>query len=78
MIANVVPNPSNGVFRINFTINEPLKAAIYDMSGKLVFEKSFDSLTPNDTFDISNNAKGIYLLDIKSEKYTIRKKISIK
>ncbi|MDI9310948.1 MAG: T9SS type A sorting domain-containing protein [Limnohabitans sp.] len=77
-IANVVPNPSNGLFRINFTINEPLKAAIYDMSGKLVFEKSFDSLTPNDTFDISNNAKGIYLLDIKSEKYTIRKKISIK
>ncbi|AMA49198.1 T9SS type A sorting domain-containing protein [Flavobacterium covae] len=74
----VFPNPSNGVFRLNVNINEPLKMAIYDVSGKLVFEKSFKSLTSNDEINISDNPKGVYLLDIKSDQYTIRKKILIK
>ncbi|RVU90375.1 Xyloglucanase precursor [Flavobacterium columnare] len=74
----VFPNPSNGVFKINVSIEEPLKMAIYDVSGKMIFEKSFQSLSPNDEINISNNPKGIYLLDIKSDQYTIRKKILIK
>ncbi|MFK7032595.1 T9SS type A sorting domain-containing protein [Flavobacterium oreochromis] len=77
---NVYPNPSNGIFKlnVNININEPLKMAIYDITGKVVFEKTFNSLTPYDEINISDNPKGIYLLDIKSDQYTIRKKILIK
>ncbi|AEW86130.1 T9SS type A sorting domain-containing protein [Flavobacterium columnare] len=74
----VFPNPSNGIFRLNVNIQEPLKMAVYNISGKLVFEKAFQSLTSNDEINISDNPKGVYLLDIKSDQYTIRKKILIK
>ena len=73
--AQVYPNPTQGYFKVNFEINEPVKVVVYNVSGKIVLEKDLETLSPSEEFNISHFPKGIYLLDIKSQEHTIRKKI---
>lgn len=73
--AKVYPNPTQGHFKIDCAINESVKVAIYDATGKMVLERELESLSPDYEFNISHFTKGVYLLDIKSQEHTIRKKI---
>lgn len=60
----ISPNPSDGAFFIVARTQGKHIMKVIDSSGKLVFEKSFDSET---TFDLSNYAKGMYLVLVESE-----------
>lgn len=77
--ASVYPNPSNGVG--NIVIELPKDAntsiAIYNMEGKLVFEREKELMNKGKnevSFDISEQANGIYLIKIvtRKESKTIR------
>jgi type IX secretion system substrate protein len=74
---SIYPNPNNGTFYFSTnTIIRPatIKAALYDPSGKIIFEKE---LNVNDRIKISNADDGIYFLRIASENYAVLKKILI-
>lgn len=66
---NIYPNPSNGMININ--TNETIENInITDVNGKLVRHQ-----TDNSPIDLSQNSKGIYFVNITTEKGVINKKI---
>jgi photosystem II stability/assembly factor-like uncharacterized protein len=78
---NVYPNPSNGL--VHFSVNGPNKSDIsikvFDMVGKVVFNENMNVNDLNSTsFDFTNYAKGMYMVqitsgnDIKTQKLVIR------
>jgi len=73
------PNPAKDSFTISNTGTESItQISIYEVSGKMVYSqtKSFDTLT---TINVSDFAKGIYLVEIVSEnKVKLTKKLVIK
>ena len=72
---NVYPNPIKHnimIENINFTINS---IDIYNVTGQLVMSEYVNSM--NTVLNISDLEKGIYLLDIKSNNTSIKRKIII-
>lgn len=66
---NIYPNPTNGIININ--TNEIIESVnITDINGKLVHHQ-----TNNSPIDISQHVRGIYFMNIISEKGVINKKI---
>ncbi len=58
------PNPVNDWLSIRLDLAKNTIAQIFDVSGQLLLETNFDSEVQ---MDVSNLAKGIYLLEIKNE-----------
>ncbi|MFA6923263.1 MAG: C10 family peptidase [Bacteroidales bacterium] len=77
---NIYPNPSIGIYNVYFNnlTNEKPVVEIYDMLGKLVFNKIID-LSASRTFqvDISNEQSGLYFVKISTNTETITKKVSL-
>jgi len=77
----VSPNPSRGIFNVNFETleNNTVDIAITNYLGKKVYSKQFNSPDPifNKSIDISSNANGIYLLTVKTDAGIINKRIVI-
>ncbi len=72
----IFPNPGNGKFNILTKHDNPLDVSIFSAQGKQVYHHIHAS--SNSTVDISQNAKGIYLLklsDRKTNTFQIRKLI---
>ncbi len=65
----IYPNPTTGIVNIN-TIEKIENINITDINGKLVYYQ-----TNNSPIDLSQNVKGIYFMNIISEKGVINKKI---
>ncbi|MFA8450528.1 MAG: T9SS type A sorting domain-containing protein, partial [Bacteroidales bacterium] len=69
----VFPNPVNDYLYISLDGFETYELTIYDLKGNKIFvEKSSSSLQ---RINVYNWNLGVYLLEIKTEKYRIRKKI---
>ena len=77
-LLKIIPNPTNGIFEIvsNEAIND-LDVHLYDVIGKLIFEKQFTSLNAC-SIDLSSERTGFYFMDVnycgKTEHYKIVKK----
>jgi hypothetical protein len=71
----IAPNPSTGVFTVNF--NHPINALItvYNIIGKVVSAKQTSA--SSQTIDLSNAANGSYFITIKTDKETITKKVIV-
>ncbi|MGZ3919446.1 MAG: T9SS type A sorting domain-containing protein, partial [Bacteroidia bacterium] len=71
----VVPNPSSGQFdvRLKGPVKEG-KVSIYDVTGNRIIEKTISN-TSLISFDLQNEIKGIYLLNIETGKEKTSKKI---
>ncbi|MBF03489.1 MAG: hypothetical protein CMP76_09355 [Flavobacterium sp.] len=54
------PNPSKGIFLI--TSNEALSLEVFDLLGNTILDQKMD--TPTTSFDLSKNAKGVYILKV--------------
>ena len=60
---SVYPNPSNGVFNVNTSLNETLNANVFDVAGKLIYTST---LSNSSTIDLSNFGKGTYILELSN------------
>ena len=74
---NIYPNPTNGVFTITNEKNNPYDIIIYDVVGKLVYEKQHET-NKEIKLDLSAIGKGIYFVTIISDNQRIVKRLVIK
>jgi hypothetical protein len=77
---SVYPNPSrNGIFKINFSSaeKENIIISIKDVFGKSFTERPLNNFigTYSEEINLSSFSKGIYILEIKTENWTINKKL---
>lgn len=76
----ISPNPTHGIFtlRINGLENEQTVIAIYDITGRMVFqtEPKDTSILP-ESIDMSGNPKGMYMLKIQTSNESLVHKLII-
>lgn len=75
--ASVFPNPSSGSITVTMDNrnNESFEAFIYNQEGKLIQHKT--NVTRQEEFNLSGEASGIYLLQLKNDKKIISQKFVI-
>lgn len=71
----VYPNPSNGIFSIDIKEPQTVEVQLFDMSGRLLFQKKYTSLS---LLPVEFNTSGTFLIHIQSETINITSKISIR
>jgi PKD repeat protein len=77
----IFPNPSNGNFSISTAVElNDATLKLYNIQGKLVFEKTIESIGKEGTFFLTSESlnSGMYFLDISTVQKSFRKKIFIK
>ncbi len=79
---DIHPNPTNGLISVTLQQEnlKDVKVGIYNLIGELIVEKLIDNTSKNNTvnFDLSENAKGIYFVNIETEKAVTSKKVILK
>ena len=65
----IYPNPSNGSFTIDHSLNQQGIISVFTTSGKLVCKMTLDG-GDKTTFDMSGEPKGIYLIELSCEGVT--------
>lgn len=69
----IIPNPNNGIFRIETKDLSISKIKIYTIIGEIIYE----SKKPNEEIDLSTEPKGTYFIEIDSENNTSYNKLLI-
>jgi hypothetical protein len=72
----IYPNPSAGEFKINNNGLKIIRVEIYNEFGGKIFESDIIQDDPR-SFNISNQAKGIYFVSIKTDRQTLSRKLII-
>ena len=79
---SIYPNPTTGMLNVKFDAEKEgdVQVKLVSINGQVIFNEimSASSGQYNNSFDISDQAKGIYLLSIISEKEKIDRKIVLK
>ncbi len=70
----VYPNPSKGIFTVNFGELEAKSLEVYDISGKKVLAEEGISAVET-TLDLTSAAQGIYFVKINTDSQTVVKRI---
>ena len=76
----IYPNPSQGVFVLDFNeieVKGPVDIKIYNVLGQLVYSQNYQNIANREQVSIPNSNAGIYMVHIKSEQFNIIKKIEI-
>ena len=75
-VIKLYPNPSSGIIYISVPANQKKSIIINNVSGELIYhsENYFQS---NLTIDLSLQPKGLYFLNLRTEKEMIRRKIVV-
>lgn len=77
----VYPNPNNGNFNVQFknTATESVKLNVYDMAGRVIFEKRYNTQGDfNENIQLNSVSTGVYLMSIFDGERTQVKRIIIK
>ncbi|MDQ3046910.1 MAG: T9SS type A sorting domain-containing protein, partial [Bacteroidota bacterium] len=71
MSVEIVPNPSSGLFNLQFETPLSGTVCIYDVLGNCILTQQFSS-SLNQQISISENAKGVYFIEVNAgeKKYT--------
>lgn len=72
----VYPNPNNGMFILNLPNAEESQILISNVSGQVVYRNAVSG-TQKVSIDLSNNAKGIYMIQVVSGTNTYHTRVSI-
>lgn len=80
LVFKTYPNPSNGIVNIEWNNSESsnVNAQLYDLSGKLILEKTYNSnntFTSKEIIDLSHLNTGNYFLKIESDQKVGTEKI---
>ncbi len=70
---SIYPNPTSGKINFEFLNNNIQQIKIINLAGKTVINKI--KIQPKETIDLSNLAKGIYIISIKTNKDILKTKI---
>jgi hypothetical protein len=74
---NLYPNPSNGIFKLSFdNCISYFKISIYNTVGKVVYNSAIRN-NNEAIIDMSNNAKGVYIMSISNNNSSINKRVII-
>ncbi|MBQ0787075.1 MAG: T9SS type A sorting domain-containing protein, partial [Oceanihabitans sp.] len=74
------PNPNKGNFSLAFDSNsgENINVTVYDMSGRLVYNKNYDATSRfNETISLNSVSSGMYLMTVIDGGKRITKKLII-
>jgi hypothetical protein len=78
---SIYPNPSDGIFNLelNKNLGESIDVSIFNLSGQLVYTKQFNLNEENqiNTIDLNDLEKGVYAVQVISEKGNINRKLVI-
>lgn len=74
-----VPNPSNGFFSMEFSVNEQciVSACIFDVSGRLALSIMEDACSGVHRIPVSQLATGIYLVHLRRGDTVLSSRISV-
>ena len=70
------PNPTTGIFKLNWKLNTQVTIKIYDPLGKLVFYEKNRDLSQNPLIELQA-PKGVYFLKVNSLNKEVTKKLII-
>ena len=79
-LLHISPNPSNGIFELQLNAGRRIagEIAVLDMSGRKIFSQALDAVGLfNTTINISNFARGLYTLQLKTTEGFASKNISM-
>jgi hypothetical protein len=75
----VYPNPSNGTLNIDFNVEKAnnVKIVLSSISGQVIYQENINTLNGvyKNNIDLNNQAKGVYVLSIISDKGKTNKKV---
>ncbi len=71
---SIFPNPASKQFKVRNELRIPISIAVYDVLGKKI-QSIENTLLKNQTVSLSNLNSGVYLVEIKSDKQRIIKKL---
>lgn len=71
----IFPNPSTGVVKINFATPSEHNVVIQNMLGEVVFTQTFNTL--ENSINLSNLAKGVYMVSIKENNVVRSEKLTL-
>ncbi|MCH8317877.1 MAG: T9SS type A sorting domain-containing protein [Bacteroidetes bacterium] len=76
---HIYPNPSNDILTIKFESmnNTGIEIKISDLQGRVIFIDTIEKYSDHFQLDISKYKKGIYFIQMKTDKENISKKIFI-
>lgn len=60
----IFPNPSEGIFQVSSISTETVKITMLDQQGKQVATFELDELSSNNSFDLSDQAPGVYFAHV--------------
>ncbi|HXS36633.1 MAG TPA: GEVED domain-containing protein [Flavipsychrobacter sp.] len=77
------PNPTSGKVRLTFTADNTIKqlhVTVKNLTGQQVFEQSFSDITSQFTtdLDLTNQAKGIYFVELSADGQKMIEKLIVK
>ncbi len=77
---NVYPNPNNGKFRIDFDAEglRNVEITISDITGKVIYANDLGKVSGSqrEEVNLSNYAKGVYIVQLKSDDVVVSRKVS--
>jgi hypothetical protein len=62
---DIIPNPSNGIFQVSGENSEPMQITVLDQQGKQVAQFELNVLYSDHSFDLSDQAPGVYFAHVK-------------
>jgi hypothetical protein len=74
----IFPNPSDGIFQVSSISTEPMKITMLDQQGKQVAQFELDELSSNNSFDLSDQAPGVYFAHVSQGEQQWVKKLVVR
>jgi hypothetical protein len=75
---DIIPNPSNGIFQVSGQSSEPMQITILDQQGKQVAHFELNALSSDHSFDLSDQAPGVYFAHISQGELQWVKKLVVR
>ncbi len=76
---NLFPNPANELLNIDLgqSLKDALEIKVYDVSGKLLLQKTYDNVAQSLTLATNHFANGLYFIEFANGKQVFSKKFSV-
>ncbi len=79
---DIFPNPATDALNVNFNLdnNQTVEIRLVNVTGEAIYNNVLSNVTGqiNNRIDVSNFAKGIYILNISGAEGSVNKKVIIK